>query len=556
MKIGWSSFFCPFFICSFLHTPLILSEKTKLVSVQSPFFLKQETVLLTCFSFFLFQRNIPWCFLLLPFFLSFGKDFFFIEGLVFTHFETSFFYLHFCLTQKIFSTFSLLECLLYLFNSSLWSSSLHLFFFFCFSVFSCFFHLFFVTPKNSLSFIISLFSISFTFFTVFCILVNFCKTLYFYFLSFPDKLGVVRFFVGNRLHLFFHVLSFFCALKNGFWLFFTLLFWFSFSFFFFLFKIRFSFLLSCFDVSKKKDGFLFQHTWGDIFFFSLCVFFFSSVFFKNKNNVFVCEIILFFSWRISFRKSFSLFTFSHMKIRPTNFTFSIFFCFTFFFLHFSTFSFITFLFDHFFFHLFVHLFLLFSLFSVLFPLTVLSLLLYLRVTLSFFFSISCFFFFFFSIAVFCVFLRVLTHFFFFLDLILLFFLLVYFFLRFPIFCHTKWKMFVFFFFFEFCFFCEPSLYLRLISSFSSLRRPLSLFVPCFLIFRVSWCYIPWLSVINLLFGLFKNCRLFLEKSCNKVLWFFFSILFSKIPWCSSFCCQFFLYICFFHATVSWRSLAS
>ena len=195
---------------------------------------------------------------------------------------------------------------------------------------------------------------------------------------------------------------------------------------------------------KKRWVFVPTHLRRHLLFFSLCFFLFFCFFQKQKQRFCVWNNP-FFSWRISFRKSFSLFTFSHMKIRPTNFTFSIFFCFTFFFLHFSTFSFITFLFDHFFFHLFVHLFLLFSLFSVLFPLTVLSLLLYLRVTLSFFFSISCFFFFFFSIAVFCVFLRVLTHFFFFLDLILLFFLLVYFFLRFPIFCHTKWKMFVFFF---------------------------------------------------------------------------------------------------------------
>ena len=310
-------------------------------------------------------------------------------------------------------------------------------------------------------------------------------------------------------------------------------------------------------IYQKKDGFLFQHTWGDIFFFSLCVFFFSSVcFFSKKKTTFLCVKYFFFA-NFLLKVLFSLHFFLIRKSGQQTSLFQSFFVSHFFFLHFSTFSFITFLFDHFFFHLFVHLFLLFSLFSVLFPLTVLSLLLYLRVTLSFFFSISCFFFFFFSIAVFCVFLRVLTHFFFFLHLILLFFLLVYFFLRFPIFCQTKWKMFVFFFFSNFVFFfCEPSLYLRLISCFSSLRRPLSLFVPCFLIFRVSWCYIPWLSVINLLFGLFKNCRLFLEKSCNKVLWFFFSILFSKIPWCSSFCCQFFLYICFFHATVSWRSLAS
>ena len=102
LKIGWSSFFCPFLFALFLHTPLILSEKTKLVSVQSSFFFfETRNGVAHLFLFFSFSKKYSLMFSPSSFFSVLWKRlFFFIEGLVFTHFETSFFYLHFFSPQK------------------------------------------------------------------------------------------------------------------------------------------------------------------------------------------------------------------------------------------------------------------------------------------------------------------------------------------------------------------------------------------------------------------------------------------------------------------------
>ena len=113
------------------------------------------------------------------------------------------------------------------------------------------------------------------------------------------------------------------------------------------------------------------------------------------------------------------------------------------------------------------------------------------------------------------------------------------------------------FFEQICRFFKPSLLRCLISCFSSLRRLYALFVPCFLIFRVSWFYISWFSVINVLLGLKKmSFCLFWEKKLQKkklLIFLFHSSLKKK----NSF---FLLSIanckCAFHATVSRRSWAS
>ena len=295
------------------------------------------------------------------------------------------------------STFSLLECLLCLFLSSFCSSSIHMF-----SFVSLYFLVSFTFRHFNFSlflglWIVSLFSLSVSFFSIFWIFVNFCKTVFLCFLLFQKNDFACFLFLLDMLYIYFPVLSFFSVsweMVSRFCL--NSPFLFSFSFLFFEHSIS-HLLLSRFDVSEKM---FFQQIGEDImcfFFRPFFLFFFlcSLVFWKKKrcawNSPCYCNE-LFLKFLVN---PFSLFIFSHeksaQKKKPSFFVFvPSLFCFVFFFQHFV---------------LFVHHFFLCSLFRFIFlfipfcfsPLFFFSLFLhFFFISLSpcfscaFFFSISCF----------------------------------------------------------------------------------------------------------------------------------------------------------------------
>ena len=106
LKIGWSSFFCPFYLLFFTYSLDFKRENKTCFRTVFFFFLKQETVLPHLFLFFSCSKKYSlMCSLSSLFFSPLGKDFFCIEDLVFAHFETSFFYLHFVSPKKSFQHF-------------------------------------------------------------------------------------------------------------------------------------------------------------------------------------------------------------------------------------------------------------------------------------------------------------------------------------------------------------------------------------------------------------------------------------------------------------------
>ena len=282
----------------------------------------------------------------------------------------------------------------------------------------------------------------------------------------------VSFSVGFFLHVF-PCLVFFCVLKNVFSFFITRLFLIllfnsvSLFFTFFLYpKIRMCFLW--WNVGKTFYCFLFLFSWF-------------------KNILCAKKSVLFFHyfWNV-FKNPFlpSWKTTKNSVKKPSFFLFSPFFCFVFvfqrvpcFFHHFVLCS-LTFSF-----HLFVHLFLIFSPFSFLFSILSFSISVFL---LRFFFSVSHLSFFFFSIAVFVNLLFVLPHFsslslLFLISLFSYFFFTFFFFISVPVFFARNSKFSVVNFSrwnYVFVFWTLPSSVFHLLF-FPSLRRPHSLFVPCF-----------------------------------------------------------------------------
>ena len=207
-----------------------LSEKTKLVSVFTVFFETRNGVA-QLFLFFSFSKIYSLMFSPSSCFSILWKRLFYWR-FVFAHFETSFFYLHFFSHQKYVQHFPFRNVSF----TSLIPPFVHplstCFFFFVSQCFRVSFTYFSSHPKISLSFGVSLFSLSITFFTVFCIFVNFCKTIFSCFLFSPEQLGVVCFFFCWRLFTF--VCFFFSIFKKGVCFFFYSLFW------FFIFIILFS----------------------------------------------------------------------------------------------------------------------------------------------------------------------------------------------------------------------------------------------------------------------------------------------------------------------------
>ena len=262
-----------FFFCFFSFYILLFFEKKKKQHVKFFFFfqknlfihtlvfLKKKSFSFVC-TFCLFLKGE----IFLPFFFS-RKDFF-LWKFVLAHSDISFFYLFTVSAPKNLLNFILFRM-----------SSLPLYFSCC----SSWIHLFsFLSPRRPLKkkFVFCCLFVLPTknLFTMFllCVLVHFCKTLFFLF-SFYFTIRIilsVSFFCRALFYiLFVRVCLFFCVLQNSFSFFLWLSFLVSFFILFSSKKQHSPFLLSCFDVSKKI--LVFPTNWGDIFFFSFC-FFFSS----------------------------------------------------------------------------------------------------------------------------------------------------------------------------------------------------------------------------------------------------------------------------------------
>ena len=167
LKIGWSSFFCLFYLLFFTYS-LDFKRENKTCFRTVSFFFETRNGVAHLFLFSSFSKKYSMMFSPSDFFSVLWKRlFFFLEGLVFTHFETSFFYLHFFSLQKSVQHFPFwnvsFTSLIPPFGHLL---SICSFFFLSLRVFQ-FRSPFLPFQKNSVSFIVSLFSLSFTFFTVF-----------------------------------------------------------------------------------------------------------------------------------------------------------------------------------------------------------------------------------------------------------------------------------------------------------------------------------------------------------------------------------------------------